>query len=125
MSRLLDASRAAAATFKNVWNDYDRVVAERYAKKVEEKQQEVTAAYSMLNASDQHFLRSYVNNLPKEEGKRPEREPTERFVAILGLMPPPAAVEVLRKAVDVCPLIVTMPSVQKFAFKTAVWIATE
>jgi len=123
MQRLLDASRAAAATFKYVWNDYDRVVAERYAKKLEEKQQEVTAAYSMLSPSDQHFLQSYMNNLPKD-GKRPDREGTARLVAILERMPLPAAVEVLRKAVDVCPRIVTMPSVQGFAGKTSTWRAT-
>jgi hypothetical protein len=107
MQRLLDASRAAAATFKRVWNDYDRVVAERYVKKVEEKQQEVTAAYSMLSPSDQHFLQTYMNNLPMG-GKRPEREATERFVSIVKSMPKEAQAEIAKKAVEVCPaLLVT------------------
>lgn len=121
MDRLMRAASAAVLAFRHTWQEHDpdRVAAERYAKKVEARQEQLSNSFNTLSESDQHFVQSFTNNLPT----RPTRENAERFMGIIRSMPKEAQAHVMREICTRHPEMVTVPAFAKWTRENLALVA--
>ncbi|MGZ3675125.1 MAG: hypothetical protein ACXVCO_12535 [Ktedonobacterales bacterium] len=115
IARFKYAYAAAFDAYQAAWANYDTFEAKRLEVEAEmaRRQQKLMAGTVHLSESDKHFVNSFLNNL--EGSVRPGLDVAKRFVEILETLETDVAVDIAKRAVAQCPLLVTVPLFGKWA----------
>ncbi len=109
MSRLSNAIGA----FWYAWYHYEHDMAAKWAKAAEAKDNEAMGELKALNASDLHFVSSFLNNLPDKM----DRDDVSRFMNIVETSPMPLQYYLMNKALAKAPMFATKKRVFEWSKK--------
>jgi ABC-type Zn uptake system ZnuABC Zn-binding protein ZnuA len=116
-SSLRASFRAAQEAFQETWRDYEEEIAKRYIEKTAKQQEALHESFATLSESDQHFLRSFTNNLLPDE--KPSRQDIERFISVIEQLPVEVQFCAMKTVCGACSVFITAPAVSKWIRKNS------
>jgi hypothetical protein len=113
LDRLIFSALCARNTFAYAWEYYDEWRAAMHAQRAEaRKNATYTCIDQTIDASDRHFIGSFMNNL--DELVRPSGDQIERFLKAIEPLPVAIRFDFVRSAAEKCPKLVTAPAVLRW-----------
>jgi hypothetical protein len=117
LKRLQSALSAGVSAFIGEWREYgearERVIAERYIEKTQQRDAVVQNAFATLSATDQHFMMHFTDTLDPEQ--RPDHAAVKRILEMVAPWSTEAKKLLAKELVGRCANILIVPAFSKWA----------